>query len=897
MSDGTNVALPSRLANGVRPVHYSHAGAGPLNVNAGAGVQKNYNLSGSGNRQYNADVINIKQADARPEYTGTYSYTSLHPVANYVARPELQKQVEERLNSARAAGAAQNTIVILVGLGGAGKSQLALNHIHTHREDYSAVFWVDARLRESVERDYLQIHGLLFGGGQDAVSVQLDVVRVITAVKSWFHGRNGRWLFVFDNADSLDDESDHYFVNLRRYLPDAPGIDVIVTTRSRTAVDMTELEAVEVGKLAPAEAVDIFMRCSRIRDPRADVLEEMGRIVTELDHLALAVTLAGAYVAATPRIRSNIREYLPEYRRRRKALLSRRAIWQIHQYGESVLSTWETSCKAIAKQCPTAVRLLSFFAFLDPEDIFLELFRPKADSLTTLSDDRGEEWRGLLSPDAPLVEVLDEALEALSTYSFIQWKEEQGGYSMHKLVHAWGFHRLDADEQGEYSKSSLAFLGWVVQERRLDLVTKRRMPAHMLSSVARLREWHGTSAQIPQRSLDAIGSLADFVRDTGQYHAEYELRSFDQVEREGLKEQDERGWLCSLSDLAVVLSRQGKYDAAEEMNRRALEGREKVLGKEHPSTLTSVSNLASVLRYQGKYEAAEEMNRRALEGSEKVLRKGHPDTLTSVGNLALVLQHQGKYEAAEEINRRALEGREKVLGKEHPDTLTSVGNLAGVLQHQRKYEAAEEMNRRALEGREKVLGKEHPDTLTSVDNLAGVLQRQGKYEAAEEINRRALEGREKVLGKEHPDTLTSVSNLAGVLQHQRKYEAAEEINRRALEGSEKVLGKEHPDTLTSVSNLAGVLQHQRKYEAAEEMNRRALEGSEKVLGKEHPDTLISVWCLAALVNSLGRRDEAIMLYERASTGFVVALGEQHPHTLECQQQYRTAKGWMQRHGN
>ncbi|KAK3621115.1 hypothetical protein LTR56_022979 [Elasticomyces elasticus] len=312
-------------------------------------------------------TINSKVA-AHPDYVGTYLHTSLRPVASYVARPVLQMQVEERMYDARAAGAACRSVVIMVGLGGAGKSQLALHYIQTHRTEYSAVFWVDTRSRESLERDYIQMYRLVSGSEQGAASLRLDIDRVVTKVKSWFEGWEGRWLLAFDNADSLDDETDPYFFNLQRYLRDALGVEIIITTRSRTATDMTELEAVEVGKLAPAEAVDMFVRCAKLSTPteaalKEAALKEAALIIAELDYLALAVTRAGAYVAATPRIRSNIADYLPEYRRRRKALLSQKAEQQIHQYGESVLSTWEMSCAAIAKQCLVAVRLLGFFPF------------------------------------------------------------------------------------------------------------------------------------------------------------------------------------------------------------------------------------------------------------------------------------------------------------------------------------------------------------------------------------------------------------------------------------------------------------------------------------------------------------------------------------------------------
>lgn len=122
-------------------------------------------------------------------------------------------------------------------------------------------------------------------------------------MKTWFHSWKCRWLFVFDNVDSLDDESDPYFVDLQRYLPDAPGVDIVVMTRSQTAIDMTELEVVEMGKLVLAEAVEIFVRCSKLRNPAETVLVEAARIVSELDYLALAATLAGAPAAAKSTVR------------------------------------------------------------------------------------------------------------------------------------------------------------------------------------------------------------------------------------------------------------------------------------------------------------------------------------------------------------------------------------------------------------------------------------------------------------------------------------------------------------------------------------------------------------------------------------------------------------------
>ena len=122
-------------------------------------------------------------------------------------RPHLHRQIKEQLHDGRH-DATDTRILAVQGLGGSGKSQLVLNYVREYREDYSAVFWVEARQKELIERDYLQIYRLLFDPAlatrPDAVSVEDAVV----AVKRWFHGQTERSLVVLDSADAIDNSDD-----------------------------------------------------------------------------------------------------------------------------------------------------------------------------------------------------------------------------------------------------------------------------------------------------------------------------------------------------------------------------------------------------------------------------------------------------------------------------------------------------------------------------------------------------------------------------------------------------------------------------------------------------------------------------------------------------------------
>ena len=621
-------------------------------------------------------------------------------------RPHLHRQIKEQLHD-KIHNTSDTRILAVQGLGGSGKSQLVLNYVRQYREDYSAIFWVEAGQKESIERDYLQIYRLLFDPTLVARIDRVSAEDAVAAVKRWFHGQTERSLVVFDSADALDD-GDESYINLELFLPDAPIVDIIITTRHARAAEMTTLMSVEVGEMEAMEAAKLFKKCAKLRSLEPDMNTEVLRIVVELGKLALAITLAGSYVAATPRLRSDIRLYLSEYRERRKQLLSMKAEKLIHRYGESVLSTWEVSFAAVERRSGIAARLLSLLAFLNFDDIFPALFEQSAG-----------EWQSYLSPDSPPDPyTMEAAFGVLQTYSLIQWRDERAGYAMHKLVHAWGQDRLELEQQRYLSLVALELLTEIIPSG--NSIFRMRLVPHVMANFAVISDITISSMTTDKELLNSVEAVGGFLCGLGRWSDEYEVRIFHfrkMCESAGKEHPDT---LTSMNNLATVLSSQGKYEEAEEMHRQELRLSETVLGKRHPATLTSMNNLATVLRDQGKYEEAEEMHRQALE---TVLGKGHPATLASMNNLAIVLRDQGKYEEAEEMHRQVLGLRETVLGKGHPVTLASVSNLAIVL---RGHEEAEEMNRQVLGLRETVLGKGHPDTLTSMNNLVGCAKGSGQ---------------------------------------------------------------------------------------------------------------------------------------------------------------------------
>ncbi|KIX06114.1 uncharacterized protein Z518_04088 [Rhinocladiella mackenziei CBS 650.93] len=639
----------------------------------------------------------------------------------------------------------------LVGLGGIGKTQLAIEHAYRVREDdpKTWVFWVHASSAARFEESYKKI----------AERVQLarwdePKADVLGMVHGWLSDENnGRWTMVVDNADSrnvmfepLDgrtmtqkapllssalssSSTDH---SLSDYLPSSANGSIVITSRTREVVEGLIEYAEDIFDVGPmdAEAAVTLLRKKLKKYSGGIAQDDSVHLVRQLDYIPLAITQAAAYInQRAPRVTlSTYVETLEKSDADRVKLLQmdirdpRRDRWA----SSSIIATWHISFEHLRQARDSAARLLALMSLFDREGIPDHLLRERY-----IENQDGEN-------------DFEEDIATLRAYHLVGMGVSDNLFDMHRLVQFSTKKWLEL--HGELGR-------W--QERCVDILSE----AFPTGDYA---NWRTCQALFPHV----------------QAMATYRVDRPDSV----------KVWATVLYRGAWYASESGRYRVAERMAQASLEVREEVLGLDHIQTLDSVNNLAVALRDQGKYEEAESMNRRALVGREKVLGVEHPDTLWSVSNLAL-------YEEAESMNRRALVGREKVLGVEHPNTLTSVNNLARVLRGQGKYEEAESMNRRALVGMEKVLGVEHPDTLGSVSNLALVLRGQGKYEEAESMNRRALAGSEKVLGVEHPDTLTSVYCLAYLLSARKSFlQDALDLYQRAVSGYDRVLGVHHPTT-------------------------------------------------------------------------------------------------------
>jgi tetratricopeptide (TPR) repeat protein len=723
----------------------------------------------------------------------------------------------------------QTVKVAITGLGGVGKTQLALElayRIRAENKDCS-VIWIPATSKESLEQAYLNAARLLgIPGWEDE---KADIKRLVQDYLS--DDSAGQWLLVIDNADDISMWIDQLTPDSSRLmdcLPRSKYGSIIFTTRDKKAAiklaGPANRNVVEVLELDEASAKQLLQKY--LSEDLLDDQQYMMALLNKLANLPLAITQAAAYINANCIDLATYVSLLEDQEDVVIDLLSEdfEDEGRYRDLKNPVATTWLISFEQIRQRDPLAADYLSFMACVDAKDI------PQS-----------------LLPPGPSRKKEIDAMGTLQGYSFIT-KGSAGSsnptdlaaMNIHRLVHMATRNWLQTENiLADWTRKAIVRLldviGDVSHDNRVAWRSYMPHASYVLGS--------NFASEDDENRLDLLEMYGICLRSDGRYQ-EAEM-SFKQVmeRRKAKLGEDHPDTLISMTNLALTLSDQGQWEEAEKLELQVTESHKMKLGADHPSTLTSINNLASSLLNQGRWEEAERLCVQVMETSKAKLGVDHPDTLISIANLAMIYKNQGRWEEAEKLNVQVIESRKVKLGADHPSTLTSMNNLASIYGKQSRWEEAEKLYIQAMETSKAKLGADHPDTLIRINNLALMLLNQGRWDEAEELNIQVINISKAKLVEDHPITLTSIHNLAITYGNQGRWEEAEKLFLQVIESRETKLRPDHPDTLTSMSNLAFTWKSQGKHAEALELMVRSAQARQRVLGPEHPDTLSSLTLL------------------------------------------------------
>ncbi len=748
---------------------------------------------------------------------------------------------------------------VVSGLGGIGKTQVAIEYAYRYHYEYDFTLWTKAATHETLVADFLTLANLL----QLPEKNEQNQSAVVDAVKLWLLTHT-RWLLILDDIDDL--ELAHHF------LPSRGSGHILLTTHMQTVSGIAK--RIEVENMTPEDGALFLLRRANIIEPDAqlDRVSEADRtqaiaISELLGGLPLALDQAGAYIEETA---SGLSDYITLYNTQKMTLLRERGGFAV-DHPESVATTWSLSFEKLSTSNPATVELLRLLAFLHPDAIPEEIITEGASALGAI-----------LEPVASDPFSLNAVIRELLRYSLIRRNPGAKTVSMHHLLQVIVKDEMDEATQRLWAERAVRAVNHAFPHVEFAVWERcQRSLAQAQACAVLIDQW---KLAFPEAAR-LLHHTGYYLHERGQYtDAERFLQQALTMQEQVLEPQHPH-IATTLYDLASLYHAQGKYAQAEPLYLRAIELRKQVLGPNHPSVATSITGLAALYRAQGKFVEADHLHQQALSLREQVLGSAHPEVAQSLDGFALLYYDQGKYNQAESMLQRALSIREQVLGPQHPKVAITLNDLALLYAKQKKYAQAEPLHLRALATREQILGKTHPDTATSLNNLAGLYMNQGNYDQAIPLLERSLAIREKTLGETHPRIATTLNNLAYIYLTQKNYAQAQPLLERSLMMREQSLGQEHPDVAITLSNLARLYREQQQYAQAEALYQRALSIREVTLGLRHPRTMQNLRDLAELYRDQGEYIQAEQFYQRALASGEQELESQKPQFISILESY------------
>ncbi|KAL9080199.1 MAG: hypothetical protein Q9157_000982 [Trypethelium eluteriae] len=690
---------------------------------------------------------------------------------NFVGRAAQLQELEEKL---LLNGGVEK--VAIAGLGGVGKTQIALELAYRPKEltpDWS-VIWIPASSTEAIERAYADIvERLQIPGWNDKQADHKLLLQRHLSKES-----TGRWLLIFDNADDIDMwvDKDKSRRTLQHYLPRSEQGHIMFTTRDRkAAVMLADPNVVPVVEMDEAAGVELLR--ARLMDKELlENGEDSLNLLSELTYLPLAIVQAAAYINANGITSSDYFGLLAEQEQGKIDSLSE----EFDEARKSVAVTWSISFEQIQSRNCLAAEYLSLMACVEPEAVPLS-FLPLVDSRKRQAD----------------------ALGLLDAYSFITRRSGGQSIDLHRLVHL-------ATRNWLCQNSSLS--SWTEKAKaRLEEVFPNADPENrnlwrMYLPHVRYALCLDDAGEEKEASRNFLMKIGACLNMDGRYcEAERIFVEVSKINKRVLGE-EHPDTMYSLLRLFRVYLAQGRFKELNDLGLQMLDTVKLRSGEGHlVTTYAIVTLLAHSSMHQLQLKETKNLAKQIVGAMGQDIGEEDHIKLFVARVLSLSYQNRDRLEEAEKLTKRVLEEQKRLQSKKDAEwqeiekkirlTILQLSLIySSIYYGQGRLEEAGELREQTLVAQKQMLGEEHPETLSNMTLLAVIYFAQGRLEEARELGEQALIAQKQVLGEESAQTLNSIGLLAGISFEQGRLEEARELQERALIAQMQVLGEDSPST-------------------------------------------------------------------------------------------------------
>jgi hypothetical protein len=756
---------------------------------------------------------------------------------HFTGRADLLDEIRRLLRHRTQAAVLPQT---LFGLGGVGKTQLAVEYIYRNQGDYELIWWIPADDDRLIRRSFASLAKRL--RLLESRDVQHTVDTVLEELRLGQPTAN--WLLIFDNAADP--------VSLRPYLPPGPG-HTLITSRNQDWI--TAGSTVGVDVFAEEESLALL----RKRWPDLTTAEAL-ILAQRLGHLPLALEQA---VALHEQTGMPLAEYLRNLGDSPGKLLEETVPGA---YPHSVADTFRLGYEQLKGRSLAAAQLLEVCAFLSSHPISIQmLIRGRAADLP-------EPLRATLRDDI----LMRRAVRTLGQYALGQLDPGRELITIHMLIRAVLRDGLSAEECAIMEGAAHAVLA-IANPGQPDNPATWSQHAQIFPHI-------DASGIIFSDSSDARQTVLDQIRYLyviGDYAASQTLAKLVVQNWRARLGHDDPMTLVASRRWADALRALGDRVSARKVNEETLNHMRTVLGEEHEHTLATANGYGADLRLLGKFAEARALDERNFASYRAVLGEDDPATLRSENSLALDERLLGRFEESRAIQQDLRDRCLNVLGEENPQTLLAYSNLARDLYGLGYYREGLDLQAEKLPVFKSKLGPGHAWVLLAQRYYAILLRKCGEYSQALEQAEQNYSDCLLYFRRTHDLTLAATVTLCNALRVSGDPEQASSFGQEALDAYSEGFGRLHPFTLACATDFAITLRALGKHADATALDDATYAGLAATLGERHPHTLCSASGRATNLATSGQPAEALALSQQVYDLSAEVRRLDHPVTLAC----------------
>ena len=654
---------------------------------------------------------------------------------------------------------------VTTGMGGIGKTQLAVEFCYRYGHYYYGVHWINAK--QSVDSE-IAACGLEMGLPNFPKETAEQVAQTLLA----WQERSLR-LIILDNAEEP--------ALLREWLPKFNGLRVLVTSRRIEWSPDLGMTVHLLDTLLRAESISLLRKLStRLKDVSDD---ELNKVVERLGDLPLALDLAGRYLNGRPTMTP-------------AAYLKRLDESDIALQHTSLLNWVKDGNPTAHETNLTATFLLSWNELGENDiDVLAKTFFMAS---------------GYLAPNVPIPRIIYFSLAA---------PEDK----LNEFLDSNQINFLDYSDKAEDAIIRLKNLGLLGDNLTLhpllcEFARNQQLGSELINLVSKLIE-RISNKLIYTEMLDNFVILRPHIENFIFYAEKSKLQSVGILwnrlakiirrvaEYSKAKECHEKAFIFARSiyglsdvktaeivnDLAVVLDELGDIKQSQQMYQLALDIYGRSIGENHVDAVTIINNLGVSFLDNGDLNRAEELISKAYDIVEKNSGTESQEIVPILQSMGRVLEEKKDYSKAEDVFRQSLEITKKNLGKNHPNYFEILASIGDVLMEQEKIQEAVSIIEETTEFYKLHFGDGHPKTLSAQNRLAEIYLRTNDLDKALALSKQILLLDQKIFVDNHPVVATDLSNVAAIYILKKDFNQASKYLFDAYTMRKDLFGEDHPE--------------------------------------------------------------------------------------------------------